>query len=682
MKNLNYISALLCVAALTATGCSNEEIIESGTPTGEFTLTATTGASTKTTVNDLAIEWSDGDKIYVFGTAVAGQDKVYKATGTLDLKSKNGTTGTFGGTITGAKTDLEYAVYGNYTPATMSVAFPTTYTYPDSNAPMFGELTADKSKIEFNQLLSGMMRIKLNGEATSVTGSLTLTASGIEGSAPLTISTDGAASLGDFTSGNANAVTVSFENATYPLVLDVPVPAATYADGITAKLTIGTAEAQVYNTTKDFVISAGMIKEMPEISNIEINADNTISFTRIVDNVDAANKALADGEKGVTITEVKTGDEIIIPSTTESTLDSPVVINISSIDADAAITVKGDKTDASTTSVQINTPTGSTGTLTIKDLNHVEISGEWATVNSSTGDNTLVVKAAAVINNLIVNKGNVRVEGDGKIAAITNSTGGTVYLYQEDKAAQLPTITAEQNIVVMLESLDLLPYGGTAILSADETREKGLYLSKNNIQSILELKNNAKFSVTQHLRSIGVVNGASLTIQGSGTIENFPNSSNDGALYVARRNTTDAETNLTIKGDINVISHGGNRTGTVHAAVFIAGGTVTIEGGYFYSSNDAAGVCNPCLFTKVQKASCPSTILIRGGVFDSEACPNNYLLNVQDADRANCHITISGGTFVGFNPADHTDEMTIAEGYESVKTTYNNKEAWTVQAKQ
>lgn len=50
MKNLNYISALLFAAALI-TGCSNEEIMENGTPSDDVTLIATTGVDTRTTVD-------------------------------------------------------------------------------------------------------------------------------------------------------------------------------------------------------------------------------------------------------------------------------------------------------------------------------------------------------------------------------------------------------------------------------------------------------------------------------------------------------------------------------------------------------------------------------------------------------------------------------------------------------
>ena len=56
--------------------------------------------------------------------------------------------------------------------------------------------------------------------------------------------------------------------------------------------------------------------------------------------------------------------------------------------------------------------------------------------------------------------------------------------------------------------------------------------------------------------------------------------------------------------------------------------------------------------------------------------------NMQDTNRSKCTAKIYGGTFVGFNPADNTAEGTgtnfVADGYKSVETTYNGKQAWKV----
>lgn len=49
----------------------------------------------------------------------------------------------------------------------MTLTFPATYTYPNSNAPlMFGKLNSGKTSVDFVRLLSGMMCIKLTGLKT------------------------------------------------------------------------------------------------------------------------------------------------------------------------------------------------------------------------------------------------------------------------------------------------------------------------------------------------------------------------------------------------------------------------------------------------------------------------------------------------------------------------------------
>lgn len=431
MKNLHYFSALLCMAALTLSGCSNEELTGIGTTTPQdLTLVATTGLNTKTAVSpNYKVNWTTGDAFYAFG-GTTGTANVYKAKAEFTLTSGEGTTsGNFSGKLTGEQSDLEYAVYplSQYTSSTMTLAFPATYTYPNSNAPMFGKLNADKTAVEFGQLLSGMMRIRLNGLATAVSGSLKLEATGISGSALLTISEEGVASLGTFTSDGTNAVTLNFTNLSGDVVLDVPVPAGTYGSGIKATLAIDNADAEVFNTTTSFEMKAGVIKEMPAISNITIDGNTgDLVFTKDVETVAEANKVLADGGTQVTIAKVETGDVITVPATT-GTAEAPAVINITSVTENATLTVKGGTTEegggtVSTESVIINVPTGSKGTLVVEGIEHVEISGDWTKVTSSTGGNTLVVKAGAEVAELEVKKGNIAIENTAVVNKLTLQT--------------------------------------------------------------------------------------------------------------------------------------------------------------------------------------------------------------------------------------------------------------------
>lgn len=135
---------------------------------------------------------------------------------------------------------------------------------------------------------------------------------------------------------------------------------------------------------------------------------------------------------------------------------------------------------------------------------------------------------------------------------------------------------------------------------------------------------------------------------------------------------------LTINGDGDVICEGGADN---NAVLVEDGGHLIINGGTYYVEKDAKGKSNSTIYAR---KAC--TIEINGGVFSAE--PNAegktpYVLNQADDLTVNCFL-VKGGIFVGFNPADVNEchgKVTsfVAEGYRSVKTEYEGKEAWKVE---
>ena len=89
------------------------------------------------------------------------------------------------------------------------------------------------------------------------------------------------------------------------------------------------------------------------------------------------------------------------------------------------------------------------------------------------------------------------------------------------------------------------------------------------------------------------------------------------------------------------------------------GSKVIINAGEFITGDDANGEANHCIY-----AAGGSIIEITGGLFKSTG-KTDWLLNCQDNNGT---IVITGGTFVGFNPADCISEgehtSFVAEGYE------------------
>ena len=137
---------------------------------------------------------------------------------------------------------------------------------------------------------------------------------------------------------------------------------------------------------------------------------------------------------------------------------------------------------------------------------------------------------------------------------------------------------------------------------------------------------------------VSVREGATLTIDGNGT-------------FKAKENDCFA---VDVQDDgCKVVIKSGTFIGNIHA-VYVYTGEAVIEGGFF----------------SVQQK------------FSDAAKADEFVLNCYDANRANgtAKITVKGGTFVNFNPADcqaegaHTNF--VAEGYSVIKETQANGDVW------
>lgn len=154
----------------------------------------------------------------------------------------------------------------------------------------------------------------------------------------------------------------------------------------------------------------------------------------------------------------------------------------------------------------------------------------------------------------------------------------------------------------------------------------------------------------------------------------------------------DVRGSLTINGSGKVLCNG--PVGEAYAAVFVQdSGKVVINDGYYYSKNG-----NSCIYVQAgHKTGRTITIggevkplyyrggivEINGGVFEADA--NNFVLNQNDYIENESCFSVKGGIFVGFNPAEVNEchgKVTsfVADGYRSVKTKYEGKDAWKVEA--
>lgn len=119
-------------------------------------------------------------------------------------------------------------------------------------------------------------------------------------------------------------------------------------------------------------------------------------------------------------------------------------------------------------------------------------------------------------------------------------------------------------------------------------------------------------------------------------------------------------------------------------AIKIVKGTVNIYGGYFHSAPKTEGDATEVIYLNPLTNSSTCNLNIYGGVFESGGDPT-FLINSLDKYRSVCHIIITGGIFVGFNPANNTAEGAntnwVPDGYVSTQITYNGKTAWEVKKK-
>ena len=202
------------------------------------------------------------------------------------------------------------------------------------------------------------------------------------------------------------------------------------------------------------------------------------------------------------------------------------------------------------------------------------------------------------------------------------------------------------------------------------------YVSVGSASSLVLGSNGVLNAIEEEsLRSSG--KGGHLKISGDGAIKvSFVNAAKQVSALSVRNGGT-----ITIDGNVRIDGGSGSNG---NYAIRMVYGTVNINGGYFHSGNDANGGSSEVIYLESGYASSWTCKLnINGGVFECDG-DASFLINCRDSYRKKCTVTIKGGTFVGFNPADNTAEGEhtnfVAPGYKSVETTYNGKQAWTVVA--
>lgn len=162
----------------------------------------------------------------------------------------------------------------------------------------------------------------------------------------------------------------------------------------------------------------------------------------------------------------------------------------------------------------------------------------------------------------------------------------------------------------------------------------------------------------------------------------------NGKKFSNKNAVTDNKAALQVHGDLTINGEGEVYCagGAVNNAIIVEqGGHLVINGGTYNVGKANSGKSNATIFVFGPDINGRNgSVEINGGVFMAEAETDDtpFVLNQSDDITVNC-FSVKGGTFVGFNPASVNEAhgaitSFVAEGYKSVKTTYEGKQAWEV----
>lgn len=163
----------------------------------------------------------------------------------------------------------------------------------------------------------------------------------------------------------------------------------------------------------------------------------------------------------------------------------------------------------------------------------------------------------------------------------------------------------------------------------------------------------------------------------------------NGKKFSNENAVTDNKAALQVHGDLTINGEGEVYCagGAVNNAIIVEqGGHLVINGGTYNVGKANSGKSNATIFVFGPDINGRNgSVEINGGVFMAEADTDDgtlFVLNQSDDITDNC-FSVKGGTFVSFNPASVNEAhgaitSFVAEGYKSVETTYEGKQAWEV----
>lgn len=717
-----YLTSL-AMAALLLAACSDEQELAS-IPSGEGILRATVeGASPATRAgfdSEGAFYWTTGDQL---GVTTTSSSNSFSA---LTLQSGAGqASGTFDGKISGELGS--YAVYPysashSLSSTTLTYNFPATYNYTkvdvdffsatqgegnSFNPAMWGSISNGSTQLEH---LGGVFCIKIE-KMPLTTGKLIVTATDKD------ITGDFTANLGDVdpvltSSGlttSRNEVTITFSNASTETsgVFYIPVPTGTYNVRIKMTDNSDTTPAKIDAAVGTYTVGRCDLKKI-ELTEGSIDAEPADNLEAAATDLGTYDNVTVTGEVSSTNSPVKiptkTPGNIVTKTLSLQNVPSSTSLEIMDLSAEPENSVDNLVFSIPTNEIEGYDPLDLTVNMPNTTVTLAGNGGKatYGEVTASTAENTLILSSGVTVQNVIVNKGNIRVNSGAVLSAIERGGGNTaqVIIYKEEGATipeGLDTNTFVVKDVTIDELKSVFANGGEYVLNSDLSiigenltvpADKNVTLDLNghtltaangqssgivvlgtftlkDTQGTGVIKATKKYSDGGLTYSAGIieVNGsnASMIMQGGNIEAALENATSNGQYGVTVWNGGTftmtggkieagwyaVSGNGTSSGNINI--NGGTLISTADYTLYLPQeGTTTISNGTITGAAGAIGMRDGTL--NITGGTLTSTGTGDTGQWsDGSSSMDNAVLNIGGGTTntyGNCTINISGGEFI------------------------------------
>lgn len=665
---MKKLFAIISLFALVLTSCEKDEIVPTSNSLDTISATIESAADTKAALqngtNTMNVVWESGDYISIFFKI---GDEVENVKYRLS-SGESTTTGTFEKTgnvdLTNAEflaTVYPYTQSAEYDAATKTISGLTmapSYQYNPNKmttqAPM--AYVGSVNSISFKNAASLVQVTTSNipSEYTSVV--LSSTASKLSGNYNISFNSNNEP-VATLTGDNSNGSTVTFTNTGADQTIYFPILPESYSD-------------------------LAVTLNGPNVLPIELIAPRGLVAARNI--------------CYYTSIPVTTMTETTVQLTNSYATPEDIQI-LDFTDITGNITVTGDGVTDKITIVATNEPS------TPRELNielpsaTVEVTGSstYSTITASTAENTLILGNGVNVANVIVNKGNIRVNNGAVLNGIQLGTGVTSVKVIDNGGTIANEVKNTPGVTVItgLEAdIAAAEDGETVYMTQDVTLDNILTIDKN-----ITLDGNGFTLTSTATRAINVDCSGEVIIKNltiKTTSSGYSNSNTERAINVIQQRVTLTLDNVKATGfkytinvakssvGSNITISGGEYSG--YAAMNITGNDTEVEatGVIFNGINDATlNESNNYAVISIGDAQdsdvTDNVILnITGGTLSASSINGNRQAAIQLSDATNVDISVDAelslcDNFVLFNELsagtvsfrnDYEDEL-IAQGY-------------------